>query len=386
MKICLNMIVRNEEAVIERCLRSVLPFIDYWCIVDTGSTDRTKNMILDILNHKPGRLIDHPWVNFGVNRTQAVAEAQRTKLVTAPAGGRFVATRDNDIVSTVGMKSDFILFMDADDQFVGADMFNPYRLDVRKSHFVKMLLGETEYRRMLIVPNTVQWAWAGVVHEYPVPETPIEAAEGTVPDLVVKAGVEGARSRDPEKYMKDAEMLIDELAKDPTNARNQFYLAQSLSHAGKYKEALNAYQRRTVMGGFEEEAWYSQYQEGMMTLHLENVKAAAELSFRAALNRRPWRAEPALALARYYRVERKDYASAYAYATLAFTTDYPKNDVLFVAKSVYEWGALDELCIAAYWLGRKNECQEGCLQLLHPASKLPASERERVKSNLMHCF
>ena len=34
--ICLNMIVKNEAAVIGRCVDFALPFIDYWVVVDTG--------------------------------------------------------------------------------------------------------------------------------------------------------------------------------------------------------------------------------------------------------------------------------------------------------------------------------------------------------------
>jgi glycosyltransferase involved in cell wall biosynthesis len=44
-KIVLNMIVKNEEKVIERSLGSVKDFIDYWVIVDTGSTDKTIDVI-----------------------------------------------------------------------------------------------------------------------------------------------------------------------------------------------------------------------------------------------------------------------------------------------------------------------------------------------------
>jgi hypothetical protein len=39
MRICLNVIVKNESAAIARCLHSVLPHIHAWAIVDTGSTD-----------------------------------------------------------------------------------------------------------------------------------------------------------------------------------------------------------------------------------------------------------------------------------------------------------------------------------------------------------
>ena len=75
--VCLNMIVRNEAHVIERCLRSVLPIIDSWAIVDTGSTDGTQDRIRELLAGLPGELIERPWVNFAHNRTEAIAHAGR---------------------------------------------------------------------------------------------------------------------------------------------------------------------------------------------------------------------------------------------------------------------------------------------------------------------
>ena len=45
----LNMIVKNEAHVILRCLASVKPWIDSWCIVDTGSSDGTQEIIQNYL-------------------------------------------------------------------------------------------------------------------------------------------------------------------------------------------------------------------------------------------------------------------------------------------------------------------------------------------------
>lgn len=42
--ISLSMIVKNEEALLARCLDSVQAFVDEIIIVDTGSTDRTKDI------------------------------------------------------------------------------------------------------------------------------------------------------------------------------------------------------------------------------------------------------------------------------------------------------------------------------------------------------
>ena len=45
------MIVKNEAHVIERCLQSVKSIIDYWVIVDTGSTDGTQKIIKKYLKN-----------------------------------------------------------------------------------------------------------------------------------------------------------------------------------------------------------------------------------------------------------------------------------------------------------------------------------------------
>ena len=62
--ICLNMIVRDEAAVIERCLASVRPYIDSWVIVDTGSLDDTPARIVSTMAGVPGELHHRAWRNF----------------------------------------------------------------------------------------------------------------------------------------------------------------------------------------------------------------------------------------------------------------------------------------------------------------------------------
>jgi len=56
----LNMIVKNEAQVIARCLTSVRPIIDYWVIVDTGSTDGTQETIRTLTGDLPGELHERP--------------------------------------------------------------------------------------------------------------------------------------------------------------------------------------------------------------------------------------------------------------------------------------------------------------------------------------
>ena len=44
-KLCLSMIVKNETHIIKECLDSIYKYVDYWVIVDTGSTDGTQELI-----------------------------------------------------------------------------------------------------------------------------------------------------------------------------------------------------------------------------------------------------------------------------------------------------------------------------------------------------
>ena len=57
ISVSLCMIVKNEEDVLERCLKSVAGLVDEIIIVDTGSTDRTR----EIATHFTNQIFDFPW-------------------------------------------------------------------------------------------------------------------------------------------------------------------------------------------------------------------------------------------------------------------------------------------------------------------------------------
>src|SRR5258708_5852510 len=76
MRICLNMIVKNEAAVIRRCLATVKPWLDYWVIVDSGSSDGTQDIGREFMKDVAGELYELPWKNFAHNRNEALALAK----------------------------------------------------------------------------------------------------------------------------------------------------------------------------------------------------------------------------------------------------------------------------------------------------------------------
>src|SRR6186713_3482430 len=97
--ICLNMIVKNEVKVLPRLIRSVKDYIDYYVIVDTGSTDDTIALIRrEMAGYGiEGEVHERPWVNFGVNRQQALELAVEAN------------------------KADWLLFIDADEELGVSD-------------------------------------------------------------------------------------------------------------------------------------------------------------------------------------------------------------------------------------------------------------------------
>ena len=80
--LCLNMIVKNETANLERCLNAVAPYISCWVIGDTGSTDGTQDFIESFFTARniPGELHSFPFHNFEQARNAALDCAYASTL------------------------------------------------------------------------------------------------------------------------------------------------------------------------------------------------------------------------------------------------------------------------------------------------------------------
>jgi glycosyltransferase involved in cell wall biosynthesis len=71
-RVSLTMIVRNEQAHLSACLASVVGLVDEIVVVDTGSTDRTK----EIATRFGAKVYDFPWRDdFAAARNEALARA-----------------------------------------------------------------------------------------------------------------------------------------------------------------------------------------------------------------------------------------------------------------------------------------------------------------------
>lgn len=80
--VSLCMIVKNEERILQRCLDSLAGLMDEIIIVDTGSTDATKQIAAKYTN----QVYDFVWVNdFSAARNFAFSKAQMEYIYSADA-------------------------------------------------------------------------------------------------------------------------------------------------------------------------------------------------------------------------------------------------------------------------------------------------------------
>lgn len=342
--ICLCMIVKNESKVIERCLNAAKEVIDTWVITDTGSTDGTQDMIRLALDGIPGELHEEPWVNFGHNRTRNIERARG--------------------------KADYLLLVDADLEVIQQSEIPALTADA----YMLRHDCDTSYRIPRLVRADLPWRYEGVTHEY-------LTCDGTerrenLDALLIRDHGDGGSKQD--KFERDARLLGLELQRDPDNPRTVFYLAQTMRDMGRTAEAIELYERRAGMGGWEEEVYFSLLQTGMLKATLLDWPHAME-AFVKAWEARPQRLEACYELASRLRKMGR-YHTAHAILRDVYRNPMPTEDILFTQPWVYQWGLLFEYSITTYWVEAYDRSIVSCDQLLS-IRDLPETIREQVQKN-----
>lgn len=364
ISICLVMIVKDEEDTIEKCLRAVSPFISYWVIVDTGSQDRTREIILDTTSKLgiKGELHQRPWVNFEVNRTESL------KLAQGKCDYRWIIDADDTFVVDTPGSNPFVGLSTAPDA---------YQLLYR--------LNSLQYHRAQIVKSSQNWVYKGVLHEYlHLEEHKEQIFQAIIPGCQVLADISPLKRANTlqEKYSRDAEILEKALIDEPNNDRYVFYLAQSYRDSDQLQKAIDTYQKRIQMGGWEEEVYYSMYMIAKISEKMgKDIKDVTELYLKA-WEYRPARLEAVFHVMRKLR-EQNRYIVAFAFGDLAIKTK-GTGDILFLEPEIWQWRLLDEYSLAAFYIGNPEIALEKTSAIVNaPFFKdLAEDEKKRLQKNL----
>ena len=347
--ICFATMCKNEEHCIRETLESVCKHIDYWVVSDTGSTDKTCEIITDFFKEKniPGELHNDEWKGFDHNKTLLFNYCYK--------------------------KTDYILHLDADDLLVGDFTFT--KEDAGKlQYFVWCKRGNetaNRYKVLIMFHNYYHWRFCGVAHTTIIcldNKDNLERGELTHKNFYLHSRDTGNRSADPEKYYKDAlkleEQFFNTLIDDPyhLNARSVFYTAQSYHDSGKYEKSAQWYSLYIKLNNtWIEETFESYLKLGKIFEIIDNKNKDKIISYyENAMQIFPDRAEPYLYLGTYLNHQRS-FSEAYTILKKATTISLEKAKEkyrLFINERAYGKYINDELSVTCYWLGKYIEGKE----------------------------
>ena len=343
-KICLNMIVKNESAILRRLLQSVLPLVDSYCICDTGSTDDTIEIIETFFkdNNIPGLVVEEPFQDFGYNRTFALQQCVNLE------NADYLLLLDADMVLKFGPEFSIPEFKasltkDAYHIFQGSEVFF--------------------YKNVRLLKNSPEFSYWGVTHEY-VKTLPTSVYEDIDKSMLFIDDIGDGGSK-TNKFLRDIELLKRGLEELPNNDRYTFYLANSYKDSHQYENAIDTYKKRIEIGGWIEETWFSYYCIGKCYRELGQMESAIYY-WMEGYQHFPQRVENLYEIVHYYRNIGKNELAYTFYELADFAKQkYPSTDHLFLQKDIYDYKLDYEFSILGYYCNRHNkDITKSCMTVL----------------------
>lgn len=323
ISISLCMIVKDEERVISRCLDSVKHIVDEIIIVDTGSTDKTKEIVAKYTQH----IYNLPWQdNFAEARNYSFSLANK----------------------------DYILWLDADDVIPEDDgnkllklkkTLSPsidsvtmnYNLQYNKDGKVLSSL-----KRNRLVKRSKNFRWVGHVHEYL--EVYGEIFHSDI-NIEHRKEASAVSYRNLKIYEK---MLNSGIQFTP---RDTLYYANELHDHQRYDEAAECYRRFLK----DNKGWYEDniHTCGRLADHygrINNDEEKLRYIFKSFEYDSP-RADFCCRLG-YHFLARNKYTQAIFWYELATQLQPPKNVLGLVNHACWTWLPHVQLCICYYRIGK----------------------------------
>lgn len=354
-KIVLTMIVKNEEHVIERALISCFKMIDSYCIVDTGSTDKTKEIIKTFFDSKGinGKIVDFEFTNFEECRNLSIVEGKEL--------------------------GDYGFWMDADEELILDDSFKKSDLDKKinlqkhDQYQITCNYSGMSYSRSQFYKFDTDFYWYGPVHEVLKCDNDVTVGEFELGSMLITPDGNSWQTDELyKKYEDHAEILLqyqkDNDWKDP---RWTFYLAQSYKDAANLileqspkdehgiklsKQAMNYFNERVkAKGGFYQEVYYSQLMLARLSYHTNTDEFIYQHLLKCEELNVDNRVEHIFNLVSFLQSNQL-HLNAIMYLKLAMSNIKKGNSSsLFIEKYIYEWGIYDMYAISLFYTGQLKE-------------------------------
>ena len=103
MNLSICIITKNEQENIERCLKSLMPYEMEIIVVDTGSTDNTK----DIVQRYTDKVFDFKWCDdFAAAKNFAISKTSNDYIIMLDSDEYIDKLEESELIRTIGNNSD----------------------------------------------------------------------------------------------------------------------------------------------------------------------------------------------------------------------------------------------------------------------------------------
>lgn len=327
--VSLCMIVKNEEMHVARCLDSVADLVDEIIIVDTGSADRT----VEIVSGYTRKVYSYPWKDdFADARNYSFSKATM----------------------------DYCMWLDADDilQESEKDKFLQLKQSLSPDTDIVMMKYHTSfdeagkpsfsYYRERWIRNSAQYRWIGEVHEVIPPKGKVIYSDIAICHRKMSAG-------DSERNLKIyRKMLAGGKELEP---RQQYYYGRELYYHKQYEEAVSVLEQFLL----SEEGWVENKIEACSVCadcynRLGQEQAALTTLLRSMSFDLP-RAELCCEIGKYFLEHGNCRNAVYWYETALHIprNEYPGG---FILPDCYDYIPFLQLCVCYDKLGERQKAEE----------------------------
>jgi len=209
------MIVKNEEACLGNCLKSVVAHVDEIVIVDTGSTDRT----VEIAAGFGARIYHHPWQdNFSLHRNQSISYAKGRWILIIDADEEYRASPQRSLREEIAL---------AEERGIEA-------LSLRVENSCNGGKETVCLDSIRIFRANGRIRYEGIVHNYLLGFKNQAASQGSI----IHYGYDQVPDAARKKFERTATLLRKQIAGNPENALAHLYLSNSYAQMNRHEEAL----------------------------------------------------------------------------------------------------------------------------------------------------
>jgi hypothetical protein len=300
--ICLCMIVKDAGPLFEKVLTDNLSIIDQWCILDTGSTDGTQDVIRRVLKNKKGNLYEEPFVDFMVSRNRCLELAGNVC--------KFIIMLDD----TYSVRGDLRTFLTE----VRGDQFSD-------SFSLLIQSDDSEYYSNRIIKSSSNLKYIHRIHEV---ITDINNHNVTIPPdcaFIFDNRSDYMEQRTTSRKQFDLDLLFKELEEFPDDPRALYYIAQTYGCLGDETNKAKYFRKRInhPVQGYVQEKIDSYFELARtMNFKLNGDWKECEKLYLAAWNLDHKRPDSLYFIGIKYYLD-KDYSTSYKYFKSAFEIGYP---------------------------------------------------------------